>query len=421
MKFKREEGNDKPIYSRLGSLSNADFVFCSLNSIIGTGALRLGSAFNSGILFTHIFNIFVALIGFYSIELYVFSAAYFHESTFEEIWSAAFSRSTVLIPAFCSIVAAIANVMSYFSFLQDSVVTIVSMLFKLMYKNPEENLIKIKNFRFLIGILIEIVFGIPICLSNNLRVVVVISYISIIFFLVILVYVVARFFIMISKEGFDPDHRFKTVDLKDHISGSISSLTFSYLCYPFVWPGPRHIKNPSVNNLSKVFAVAIGTSYVLYSIMGTFSYLSFFDANSGDIILEYYPNTTKTDQILLIFGHIVTFVYILFTIPIVMNSSRYILLNALHKKDEFPVDVWGPTGITLSLMSLVLANVTEQVSDYIYIISDLLTLILLFIFPSIFYLKAFKTKKIIHFIGSIFMLILGCVAISFIIYADCFE
>lgn len=421
MKFKREEGNDRPIFSHLGIIGNSDFIFCCLNSVIGTGALRLGSAFTSGILFTHIVNIIVVIVSLYSIRLYVYSAARFQGSTFEEIWTEAFSRSTVIIPAFCSIVSAIANVMSYFSFLQDSVVTIVSMIFKLVGTSLQDNIPKIGNYRFLIGILIDIVYCIPICISNNLRLVVILSYISVSLFLFIVLYVIIRFFIMISKDGFDPNHLFKLIDLKDHISGTISSLTFSYLFYPFAWPGLRHSKNPCVNNLNKIFTTTIGLSLIFYSILGTFSYLTFFSENTGGIIFDYYPHETKTDQILLIIGHIITFVYILFTIPIVLNSSRYILLNALHKNDEFPKDVWGPVGITLSLISLVLANVTDKISNVIFIASDLLTLILLFIFPPIFYLRGFKTQNILHFVLSIGMLILGVAVISFIIYTDCFE
>lgn len=134
MKLKREEGNDRPIFSHLGILNNPAFIFCCLNAIIGTGALRLGSTFNSGLLFTHFINILVALISAYSTKLYVLSASRFHESTFEEIWTTSFSRSTVIIPAFCSIISAVSNVMSYLGFLQDSVVTILSMIFNWLSK-----------------------------------------------------------------------------------------------------------------------------------------------------------------------------------------------------------------------------------------------------------------------------------------------
>lgn len=126
------------------------------------------------------------------------------------------------------------------------------------------------------------------------------------------------------------------------VSGSISSLTFAYLFYLFAWPGLRHSKNPTQKNLSNTFYATIGICYLLYSLMGTLSCLSFFDENTGGIILEYYSDKKTSDQILLIFGHIVTFIYISLTIPIVFNSVRYILLNTLHKEDQFPKDVWGP-------------------------------------------------------------------------------
>lgn len=421
MRFKREDGDDKPIFARLGSLNFIEFIACCLNSMIGTGALKLGSAFTSGILFTHILNIFVALVSLYSLKLYVLSASCFHESTFEEIWTSTFSRTTVAIPAICSILSSISNIMSYLSFLQDSVITIISMVLKMIMENPDDVIQRLQEFRLLIGFLIVIVFLVPTSISNNLRHVVIVSFISVSLFFVILLYVVIRFIILVVNNGFDPDNRFKLVDLKDHVSGSISSLAFAYLFYPFAWPGLRHSKNPSLNNLSKTFYATIGICCVLYAIMGTFSYLSFFDQNTGGLIFDYYPDNTHSEAILLIFGHVVTFFYILLTVPIVLNSARYIFLNTLHKKDDFSNDVWAPLGITMSLMSLVLANATETLSDYIYILSDLLTLIQLFILPPIFYLRGYGSKIKLHLIGSILELILGVAAVAFMIYADCFE
>ena len=129
MKKKRENGDDKPIFSRIGTLNFFEFIFCCLNSVIGTGALRLGNAFNSGIVFTHLLNTFVALVSLYSLKLYVLAASAFHESTFEEIWTETFPKYTIFIPAVCSILSSISNVMSYLTFLQGSAVTILNQCF----------------------------------------------------------------------------------------------------------------------------------------------------------------------------------------------------------------------------------------------------------------------------------------------------
>lgn len=419
MKLKREEGLDKPIFPFLGTLSVKEFVFCSLNLLFGVGALRLGSAFNSGILFTHLLNTFVALVSLYSLKLYIYSAAIYQSSTFEEIWSSAFSRSTVIIPAFLSLTTSITNVKSYINFLQGSAVTIISMILKLAMDNPEETIEEMERYRFLIGLIIVIIFCIPICLSDNLHHIVDLSYISVTLFFVIVLYIIIRFITISVKDGFDHKKQFKLVDLNGHISGTISALIFSYLPYPFAWPGLRHSKNPSINNLSKIFYIVIGICYSAYAVVGTFSYLTFFTENTGGIIFNYYPNHTQTDQILLIFGHIVTFIYVLLTIPLVLNSARYILLNALHKIDKLPKDVWGTVGITLALVCLTFANLNESVTTYFSMVSDLFGLILIFIFPPVFYLKGYKLQNKIHFIGSILELLIGIASIAFTIYLDC--
>lgn len=421
IKKKKDTGNDKPIFPRLGTLNFIEFSFCCLNSVIGTGALQLGSTFTSGLAFTHILNIFVALVSLYSLKLYVLSASIFHESTFEEIWAVTFPKCTIFIPALCSVILSITNVMSYLTFLQGSAISILTMIILLINENSQETINKINEFKFLIGFLIVVVFCVPTSISSNLRFVVMSSFISVSFFLCIIIYVIIRFSIIVSDKGFDPNHRIKAVDLKDHISSSISSLTYAYLFYPFAWPGLRHSKNPSQKNLSITFYTVISVVFILYTIMGTFSYLTFFDENTGGIILDYYPYHTQSEKIQLIIGHIITFIYILLTIPIVLNSARYILLNCIHKKDEFPLEVWAPVGITMSLVSLILANIADNISNVIYIISDILTLIQLFIFPPLLYLRGFGTRNKLHFIGSILEIALGIAAISFMIYADCFE
>lgn len=419
MKSKNENVDDKLIFPRIGSLSNPEFIVCFLNSIIGTGVLRLGSAFNSGIIFTHLLNIFVALVSVYSLKLYVLAASHYHESTFEEIWSVAFSFKTTFIPAVCSIFSSFSNIMSYLSFLQNSMINIISMLLLLVDSDSQEIVDKLDRNNILIGLLIVIVFCVPSSISNNLRYIVVTSFISVSFFLCILVYVIARFCVMVHRDGFDPNHRFKLIDLKDNISSSISSLTYAYLFYPMAWPGLRHSRKPTIKNLSHAFYMTILITYILYSIMGTFSYLSFFDANDGGLILDYYPTNSRTNEILLLVGHIFTFIYILLTIPVVMNPARYILLNFIDKKDSFPIEIWSLIGITFSIISLLLGNVSDNIQDILFMVTDLLTLALLFIFPPILYLRAFGKSQALHFAGAIFEIILGIAAIAFMIYLDC--
>ncbi|KAK8897992.1 hypothetical protein M9Y10_000237 [Tritrichomonas musculus] len=410
---------EKLIFPHHGSLNFPEFVACFLNSMIGTGVLRLGSAFNSGIIFTHILNIFIAVISFYSLKLFVLAASCYHESTFEEVWSVAFTRKLMFIPAICSILSSFSNIMSYLGYLQSSLVQIISYIILLVNKDGQDIIRSMEQYSILFGLVIFIVLCVPASISTDLKFVVITSFISLAFFFCLLIYVIVRFCVMVSRDGFDPNHRFKLFDVKDNISSGISSLTYAYLFYPFAWPGLRHARNSTVKGLTNMFAATIIIAFILYSIMGTFSYLSFFNENTGGIILDYYPSDTTTNEILLIIGHIFTFVYILLTVPVVLNPARYILLNCINKRDSFPTEIWALIGITLSLISLFLANTPDRISDIIFIITDLLTLILLFIFPPIFYLRGFGTKNKLHFVGAIFEILIGLALISFMIYLDC--
>lgn len=418
MKSKKEINEDMNIFNQIGKLNSSQFICCVLNTIIGSGVLKLGSTFNSGIIFTHILNIFIAFVSVYSIKLYILAAARYREGTFEEIWSVAFSRKTIIIPAFCSILSSFTNVMSYLSFLQNSFSQIISMIILLIDENAQETVDLIQRYNLLYGIAIIIIFCVPICISSDIRHIAILSIISLIFFGCVFIYVISRFVEIVHRDGFNADNRLKLFDLKDHISSSISSLVYAYLFYPFAWPSLRHSNNPTVKNLSKTFYLAIFITYIIYSIMGTFSYLTFYDSNTGGIILDYYPFDTKTNQVLMLISHVCTFIYIMFTIPVVLNPSRFVILNLISKKDTFPDEIWSLIGITISIISFLLANLPDDVSDIIFMIADILSLSLLFFFPPILYLKGFGLSNKWHFCGAIGEILLGIAAISYMIYLD---
>lgn len=414
MKLKTEKGDDKPIFRRLGSLNYPDFIFYCLNLAICTGALRLGTAFASGFLFSHLLNTFVALVTLYSLKLYVLSAAYYQENTFEDMWRKAFPKYTLFIPAICSIVKPLQTCVSYLSFLQGSVVTIVTQIIRLIDPDETEIISKLPNYKLLIGFLMILVFWVPTSFSVNVRYNVHISYVSIILFIMVFIYIIGEFIVIVKQNGFDPQHRFKLFDLKDHVTSSIMSFAFAYNFYPFSWPGLRNHKEPSMKSLSNTFIFSIVTCYIIYALVGTFSYLTFFDTKTG-LIIDLYPSDTFFEKFLIIIGNIFTYIYILFTIPLRLNGCRYNLLNTIQKRSEFTPDVWGPTGIIVSLVALVLANSDVKIRNYLSSAGDVLTIILMFI-TTILYLRGYGTSIKLHLVGAILEAMILLAAFIFIIY-----
>lgn len=416
MKLKTEKGDDKPIFRRLGSLNFVDFMFYCLNLAIGTGTLRLGTAFTSGFLFSHLLNTFVALVTLYSLKLYVLSAAHYQENTFEDMWRHAFPKYTIFIPAVCSICKPLQTCMSYLAFLQGSVVTIITQIIQLVEPGETEVTSKLSNYKLLIGFLLIVLIWVPTSFSVNVRYNVHISYISILLFIIVFIYIIAQFIVIVKRDGFDPQHRFKLFDLKDHVTSSIMAFAFAYNLYPFSWPGLRHHKDPSMKSLSNTFIISIVTCYIIYALVGTFSYLTFFDTKSGSV-LDLYPRDTLMEKVLIIVGNLFTFIYVLFTIPLRLNGCRYNILNTLHKRAEFTPDVWGPTGIIIALIALVLANSDEEIRGYFSSAGDVLTIILMFL-TTVLYLRGYGTSIKLHFVGAIIEALILLAAFVFIIYND---
>ncbi|OHT15284.1 Transmembrane amino acid transporter protein [Tritrichomonas foetus] len=400
-----EDNVDAMFLSRKGSLSFWDLVIVGVNSAVGMAALRLGSTFHSGFFLSIFLYMFIAAFSFYAIQLYIWSAAHFHESTYEEIWTEAFSNKTAVICGFCSIYSTFLFLADYVQIIQQEIIDLINIF------APNVNS-SVKS-PYTIGLILMALFFVPISLSSSLRAVVNISIFQVITYAILLVYVVARFAISVKNEGFDPNHQFSYFRFDIRASNDVATLIFAYVIFPFAWPGMRHSQQPTIKNITNVFKTIISIVFVSYLVMGIFSYLTFFDENTGGIIIEYYPNDTLS-----IIMKIVAIFFILFSCPLLLNNIRYIILNVIDKTDNFPKNIWSMMGVCITFIAVILANLTDKYMDVIYIIGDVFSSLLVFIFPATFYLRGFGRKVKFHFVMSIIVIIVGIICAVFVTFRD---
>lgn len=416
-KILRDIEDDTPMFHHFGNIKFIDFVVYCLNVAIGSGALKLGFAFRAGLLFSLIVSIAVAILSFYSLELYVLSASRYHASTFEEIWKSAFSEWSSITLAIFSIIFAIINLMGYYQFLQGSVITIVSLIIEL-FEDSSHKIEEVEKYQFVIGILITLVFSIPFCISSSAHTTITISYISMASFTLLLIYIIIRFIIDACKNGFDPSNEFKLFDVSDHCVGCLSSFILAYLIYPLEYPSLKYSKNGSKRGLSLIFLTLIISCFILYSLMGIFSYFSFFSKNTGGSIMTYYPEETTTDRILLIVGHLLSFIMVIFTMLVRINVCRYSLIQIFEKRENIPQETWVLFGITFSLIGCALSNLPNEITDIIGKLSDIIAALFMFFIPPIMFIRGYGKSRPFYLFIAIFELLVGIAAIVFYIYFD---
>lgn len=398
---------EKPIFARRGPLTSVDFIFCCLNSAISFGVLKLGAVFTAGIVFSYIILIVISILSYFSLKLFVMAAAYYHESTFEEIWNAAFSKYTLFIPIIASVFSSLVNMITYFGEIQSAAISIWLKILKLHKHDYDTQISDLESYKMLIGCCIFIVFILPVCFSISIRSMAIISYFALICVLIFILYIVFMFAYFVKKDGFDPTHSIKCFQFGHQFMKSLLTLIFAFEFYPLTYPGLRDFQNSTPSNLYRTFIIVIFLIFVIYSIIGTFCYLTFFDRNNKGIILDYFPSDTKVEKIFLIIGRFVTFFFVINTIPFRLNACRYIILNTFNSTTSFPPEIWTFMGIVISLFALALSNLTSEYLDYLEIINNIMAAFLLYIIPPLLYIKAYKTSNRAMFCISILLLVIG--------------
>lgn len=407
--------NKQLIFATRGPLSTADMIMCFLNSAIGIGVLKLGSVFAAGYGFAIILLILFAVLAYFSMYLFLASASIYRQSTFEEIWISAFGQKTVIIPAACSILSSLTNAIRYTHFAQKSLIVMISHVFKLISKDLSGILTQIESHSFLIGLFVIIFYYLPISFSLQLSFITRISYWCGFVSLLFALYIIIRFAFICKKHGFDPANQFTWFEVKN-VPGAISSTMFAYLLYPLSYPGLRHAKVPTFEHLNKMFIITMISLFFIYTFLGSFDYFTFFGEDSNQIILDFYPKDTRTEKILIVAGTVLSLIVVSCTTPLCISAIRYVILTSIHQNSSFPADIWVFIGIGFSLISLALANMSDDIQDIFSLIGEIMGSILQYILPSLLYLRGNKMKNKVNAGLSIFFMIFGVASMFFTFY-----
>lgn len=397
---------EKPIFVNRGKIDSIGMICCCINSAFGLGSLQLGFTFTSGLITSYLLLIIVGFFSFYSLKLLVLSATIFRQSTFEEIWRVAFSNSTIFIPIIVIIISTIADLTTYFRTTQSFVISMCANIY-LLRSEHQDFIFTLEKYKMLFGCITFVIFTLPVSFVTDFKKIVIISYHSIAFIAILIIYILGVFSYRVKKYGFDPDHSLKLFNFHSQFAKSLASSVFSFGFYPLSYPGIRDVRDSTKSNLLFIFRITTFIIFIVYMIIGTLSYFMFFDKNTGGFILDYFSDSTNSEKILLIFGYIIAFFNVLFTVPFRLNSCRYTILHALSSSNYFPLEIWVFSGIAISLFAFALSNLSNKLINVFYILADIITSILMFVFTPLFYLKGYGRINRFNAFMSVLLLIFG--------------
>jgi len=176
--------------------------------------------------------------------------------------------------------------------------------------------------------------------------------------------------------------------LSDRWAYSIPTMTFSFVCHTAVLPIYAELKQPSPKRMQAVSNTSVSICLILYVTSALFGYLTFFNWMEAEMLLMY-SYVDSADVMTLIVRLTVLFAVIL-TVPLTHFPARKALTFILYPDRPF---TWakhlGIMGFLLTFINILVIFV-PSIREVFGIIGATASTMLVFILPSVFYLKLDK-------------------------------
>jgi amino acid permease len=398
------KNNDKLFPQNRNMLNSVDAVAVLLNIAIGTGWLRLGYGWRCGVLVAGFITVLFAVLSYYAIWMYIKAIALTKQPTFEEIWVVLYNKPTSYFVFACSMITTISCVMFYIQFLHGYIITLVRTFY------PQ--LSELFDQYILTGSIITFFFVTPSSFIERHNTLAILSYIKLTCVLVITAGVLFWLFNGIQQYGFDPNGQMVMYRLDKHLIACVSSLLTAYNIVPLAWPSPGDIKNATEKSLKITFLVVFLIMFIVYLCVGMSSYFCFFDSNEGELLLNLFP-----DHAITVVMKICLIISLTLSCPILFNHGRRLVISSVvgtHAK--WNSTSWFCIGFLVAITSFIFGEVTGPPYDAICFIADTVNPFMVFIIPSLLYLKGYGLKSWFHAIGAVIILIVGFCGVAIIWY-----
>jgi len=178
------------------------------------------------------------------------------------------------------------------------------------------------------------------------------------------------------------------VGLSDRWAYSIPTMTFSFVCHTAVLPIYAELKQPSPARMQAVSNTSVSICLILYVTSALFGYLTFFNWMEAEMLLMYsYVDST---DIMTLIVRLTVLVAVVLTVPLTHFPARKAFTFLIFPDQPF---TWAKhLGIMAFLMTFIntLVIFVPSIREVFGIIGATASTMLVFILPSVFYLKLDK-------------------------------
>ncbi|XP_034996231.1 sodium-coupled neutral amino acid transporter 5 [Zootoca vivipara] len=393
-----------------GKTSFGMSVFNLSNAIMGSGILGLAYAMrNTGIVLFVVLLICIALLSSYSIHLLLKCAGVVGIRAYEQLGLRAFGHGGKVVAAVIISIHNIGAMSSYLFIVKSELPLVIQTFLGLSGDNGEWYM----NGNVLI-IIVSVCVILPLAMMKHLGYLGYTSGLSLTcmcFFLISVIY--KKFEIpcplngthsekppvyyngnngtLGSDDDDDDVCAAEVFTVNSQTAYAIPILAFAFVCHPEVLPIYTELRRASKRRMQNVANVSILAMFVMYLLTAIFGYLTFYESVEAEM-LHTYIKVDAMDKLILSV-RLAVLLAVTLTVPVVLFPIRRAIQQLLFHKKDFS---WV-RHVIIACCLLVIVNLlvifVPNIKDIFGVIGATSAPSLIFILPSIFYIRIIPNEK----------------------------
>jgi amino acid permease len=379
-----------------------------MNIIVGIGMLSIPYCFRIGIIMNIVILVFLGFVAYFSFVLLIDSSMTAHTTMdYAKLMGAAFSPRIDWIP----------NVVIFIIFfgvgvlhLQYTYFLVVACLNEIQTDTLPPWLFNRWMWIFGLAILVDLPLTFLKTIAKFSRVSIATCFLIFLYLVHSAVYLI----VAVKRDEFDPNHEIQGFTFDGRIVTSLAIQAFAYHCHPTVGPTLTRLQNPTRNRQYATLAAVVGAAGFAYLVGGLLPYLTLVNRVTEPIVFMCYP----TQQVFTIITKALYGVFLLITTPLILFSARFCLVGLVSTKDasELPSWQWLSIGIVMLLLAAVVAGSVESLGVMFDFLGGIICSLILYIFPSMFYIRLCKGESRWKTVAAWVMMPLGVATVGLSFY-----
>ncbi|EPY76895.1 sodium-coupled neutral amino acid transporter 5 [Camelus ferus] len=371
-----------------GKTSFGMSVFNLSNAIMGSGILGLAYAMaHTGVLFFLALLLCIALLSSYSIHLLLTCAGVVGIRAYEQLGQRALGPAGKVVVAAVICLHNVGAMSSYLFIIKSELPLVIGTFLDM---DPEGDWYLKGN---LLIIIVSVLIILPLALMRHLGYLGYTSGLSLtcmLFFLISLGCAMGRNETAAENksapslltQGLNTSREAQMFTADSQMFYTVPIMAFAFVCHPEVLPIYTELYRPSKRRMQAVANVSIGAMFCMYGLTATFGYLTFYSSVEAEMLHMY-----SQQDLLILCVRLAVLLAVTLTVPVVLFPIRRALQQLLFPSKAFS---W-PRHVAIALILLVLVNVlvicVPTIRDIFGVIGSTSAPSLIFILPSIFYLR----------------------------------